>query len=127
VEKMIVRYIEEFIRDCTMKTRYRSPLAGFSSAQDPLFYQIRDMIPNHALPKDLLPRAASVVSYFVPFGREVPGSNIKSKQSSPLWVRAYMETNRIIEALNLSLGKELLAHGVKGRGIAPTHDFDPIT
>ncbi len=42
---------------------FREPLAGFASADDPLFSRLKETVgPHHIHPRDLLPEAKTVVS-----------------------------------------------------------------
>lgn len=46
-----------------------------------------------------------VISYFVPFTKANGDQNLKGENdlASPSWAQSYLETNRMIEALNLAL------------------------
>lgn len=72
------------------------PLVGFSSAGDVLYREYRQIIgPFHLLPDELLPGAATVVSWILPVNRTVRESN-RSQTELPsrewAWTRSHGET-----------------------------------
>jgi epoxyqueuosine reductase QueG len=76
LEQFIPWFVQDQINGAQTQTGYREPLIGFADADDPRFPQLRAIAePTHALPKDLLPAARSVVSFFLPFAREVVRAN----------------------------------------------------
>lgn len=122
IENRICRTISEAVG----KTPYRSPLVGFARAEDPLFIELKKAVgPGHLLPEDILPEAASVVAFFVPFTKELVETNRKHPYVSREWAEAYIETNRLISFCCERLGEELAARGVKAAWQQPTHNFDP--
>lgn len=60
-------------------------------------------------PQDYLEQATVVISYFVPFTKAHGDQNLKGENdlASPSWAQSYLETNRMIEALNLALAEEI--------------------
>lgn len=50
-----------------------------------------------------------MISYFVPFTKAHGDQNLKGENdlASPFWAQSYLETNRMIEALNLALAEEI--------------------
>ena len=57
------------------------PLVGFSSAEDPIFHDYRQIIGSfHLLPNELLPGAATVVSWILPINLAVRVSNRSRKE-----------------------------------------------
>ena len=73
-----------------------------------MFYNLKDVVsPSHALPKDFLPEAKTVVAYFIPFDEVIVKSNIEGKESSKIWAKAYIETNQLILDLNIFIKNEL--------------------
>ncbi|MCL6635907.1 MAG: epoxyqueuosine reductase, partial [Peptococcaceae bacterium] len=108
------------------KTSYRRPLVGFARADDPLFKELKKAVgPDHFLPSDILPGAAAVVAFFVPFTGELVEKNKKHPYVCREWAEAYIETNRLISLCCERLGRELAARGVKAAWQQPTHNFDP--
>jgi len=77
-----------------------------------------------ALPKDFLPEAKTVVTYFIPFDESITKSNINDKYSSKEWAVAYIETNKLILDLNTFIKNELEKIGYKSNVIPATHNFD---
>ncbi len=81
---------------------YGDPLLAFGSADDPLFEKLKDpgvVSAEHMSPKEWLPQAASVVSWFLPFSDEVKNSNAGGPDPSPLWLHARIEGEDMNNAL----------------------------
>jgi epoxyqueuosine reductase QueG len=122
IESIVARRHEE--RRTT--TRWLQPLVGFASASDPLFARNRQAVsPSHAMPGDLLPRAKTVIVYFVPFERSVALSNIPGTTASREWAAAYVETNVLLAAIGTGVAELLQARGHAAASPPPTHQFDP--
>jgi epoxyqueuosine reductase QueG len=129
----IPTYIESTIRDMvgntTTVTKYRQPLIAYVSAEDSNFANLKKTVhPTHRVPQDLLPGARTVLSYFLPFEEKVVEANsIERERVAIEWVRAYIETNQLIEGINKQLIVGLEAHGVKAAAEVPTGNFDDET
>ena len=79
---------------------------------------------THKIPTDFLSDAKTVISYFIPFKKDVVLSNVNGKHCSKEWAIAYVETNRLIVDLNKFLSKRLKKHGFNSVILPPTHNFD---
>lgn len=125
------QFIESFVRDevarTETRTRYREPLIGFARADDPRFPQLRAIAePAHLLPRDLLPGARSVVSFFLPFAREVVRANWQDQREvAEEWALAYLETNELIDRISRELIAALDEKGVRAATEPATHSYDP--
>lgn len=119
--------IEEIIKNAAAnpdtETRYREPLVGFASADDPIFDEMKEIIGKHHLhPKEVFPGAKTVVSFFLPFEEKLVELNRKSSGPVKEWIQAKGETDRLIAKIN-----EKLAAGLAGEGIdavVPEAAFD---
>ena len=109
--------------------RYREPLIACVSADDPGMRSLPETAhPDHMVPTDLLPGGRSVVSFFLPFDREIVESNLVSRTDvSREWVVAYLETNRLINRICSRLVRELAGIGVHAAAEPPTDNFDHTT
>ena len=89
-------------REHVGKRMYDPPLIGFGSAGDPLFeaYKRTEVIgPWHLSPREWLPDAETVVSFFFPTNREVRESNrTADRHASDLWAYARIEGQAYIAA-----------------------------
>ncbi|MBQ3865088.1 MAG: 4Fe-4S binding protein [Clostridia bacterium] len=81
---------------------WAEPIIGFGSAEDPLFAEYKKpgvIGPWHRSPKEWLPEARTVISFFFPAGKEVRETNRKEKEhSSVLWSYARIEGQAFITA-----------------------------
>ncbi len=126
MKEYIENTIEQIIANSTGNISYCSPLVTYARAVDPLFAELKKVVgPGHLLPQDLLPEAASVVAFFIPFPKEMVVTNRKSPYVSREWAEAYIETNRLISLCCEKLAAGLAAEGVKAAWQQPTHNFDP--
>lgn len=126
IEKMIKDFIFSYPKLHRVETRWREPIVGFVSAEDPMFAQFKSIIrATHAAPSELLPEANSVVAYFIPFAKNLHKENFKMKHyAARSWAVAYVETNRLISRINEHLKSELESQGYRMALIPPTHNFD---
>lgn len=122
--------IERFVRQYQTRLPpgrecWRTPATGFAAAGDPLFQQLKRVVsPAHALPRDLLPSARTVIAYFIPFAKSIGESNRAGRLASPEWAHAYIETNRLIHDLGDRLKNLLAEEGYEAVAPPATHNFD---
>lgn len=125
MKNKIIQLIEQYVKDYTAKTRWREPIVKFASADDEMFIKLKDIIsPTHAVPKDFMKDAQTVISYFIPFEKSVVYSNIDGEYSSSQWALAYVETNQLILNLNKYIKKELEKLRYESTIIPATHNFN---
>lgn len=106
-------------------TDWDEPLVAFADANDPVFFELKTVVSeSHNLPTDLLKDAETVISYFIPFKREIVLSNVDGRNCSKEWAIAYIETNELILDLNLCLSEELEKSDFESFVLPPTHNFD---
>ncbi len=101
-------YIEQFVRDYQdreeIATRYGQPLVGLADAYHPYIQSLPELIgPTHELPQNVLPDAKTIIAYYVPFTEDIARSNLAGTLASPIWARAYEETNALFGELNEAL------------------------
>lgn len=124
VTKEIQRFVEIYKNNVHVKTEWGVPLVGYASADDPFFEELKKIvIESHAVPKDLLPGAKTVISFFLPFPQSVSRSNTGEGYSSPEWAISYIETNELIGSLSDHLSTFMEATGERAVGIPATHNW----
>ena len=97
--------IESIIKEAAAnpgtETRYREPLVGYASARDPIFDEMKKIICPHNLhPEEIFPEAKTVVSFFLPFEKELVKLNWRSREPLGEWTLAKGETDRLIGRIN---------------------------
>jgi len=125
----IAAFVRREVTEAGTETRYRRPLVGFAAAADSRFPQLREIAePTHLLPGDLLSTAQSVVSFFLPFAKEVVQANrAEPRQVAREWALAYVETNALINRISQRLIVALAERGVMAAAEPATHNWDPVT
>ena len=109
-------------------TGWKEPLVAYARADDPLFAMLKQVIsPTHALPRDFLAEARTVITYFLPFTDKVVESNKTGRFSSRTWALAYIETNQLIGVINQHLQEQLIEQGYKAVFVPATHNFNQKT
>lgn len=125
VTQWITDYINGYADAHETETRWRQPIVGVASADDPLYHELKRIIsPTHALPSDIVPGAQSVIVFFAPFAKEVARSNIRGEESSREWDYAYIETNQMISALTDFLYERITGMGYQASNLPPTYNYD---
>jgi len=122
-------FIKEFVQGYKIEnktiTDWDEPLVAFADVKDSLFLKLKTAVgATHKLPTDLLEDAKTIISYFIPFQKEIVLSNVGAKNSSREWGIAYIETNKLITNLNNCLTGRLEKSNFKSVIIPPTHNFD---
>ena len=128
MKKHIISAIQSFVaqyqqlKNC--ETVWGEPIVGFADANDSLFSQLKKIvITSHAVPADLLTEARTVIAFFIPFAQIITASNSKHRISSPEWATSYIETNKLIAALNDHLEQMLQKDGYQSATISATHNW----
>ena len=128
IESLIVNFVRDYPASVACETRWRTPLVAAARADDPAFALLRESVSaTHALPTDILPGAASVIAYFIPFDASIAEGNREGTLASPGWARAYVETNALIGALNRHARAALAVKGHQCSEIPATHNFNTRT
>ena len=105
------------------EVRYREPLIGFASADDPIFDEMKETIgPFNLHPEEVLPEAKTVVSFFLPFEEKLVKRNWKSPGPVKEWIQARGETDKLITKINETLKAELAKEGISA--VVPDAAFD---
>ncbi|MCJ7609322.1 epoxyqueuosine reductase [Candidatus Bathyarchaeota archaeon] len=126
IEAFIQDYVKENKSQRRILTDWGIPLVAFADARNPLFNRLKMVVGlDHFLPSDLLNNARTVISYFVPFDKEIASSNNTTEgHASERWAIAYLETNQMILDLNESISSMFQQHGYRSTATVPTYDFD---
>ena len=96
--------VKHFCSENGIGSIWREPLVGFADACSPMFPELRTIAyRDHLMPSDILSDAETVISYFLPFERDVGRSNEDGTEPSEAWVRAYEVTNRMAVGINQSI------------------------
>ena len=128
LKEEIIELIENSVDESESKELFRKPLVAFSSANNPMYEELKDIVgPDHLHPNDILPNAQSVVSFFIPFSETVVNSNIESSAVSYEWAKSYVEANSLINQISDELVDYLKNKNIDAATIKATHNFDEKT
>ncbi|MCK4410284.1 MAG: epoxyqueuosine reductase [Candidatus Eisenbacteria sp.] len=129
MRELITRTVRSVVGEARTATAYRQALVGFAAAEDPAFEDLKRLIgPEHMLPMDLLPGAASVASFFLPFAAEVVEANrVRKGRVAREWAVAYLETNDLIGTICERVDEELRNEGFASASTPATGNFDRET
>lgn len=128
LELEIQKIIEEKFAELNRPDLIRTPLVAYSSARDPRFAQLKEIIgPWHQLPTDFLPEAQSVISYFIPFTKDVALGPKTEPDGCPVWSEAYITINAHFHVVNQAVQDYLESRGYQAAQIKPPRAYDPET
>lgn len=103
---------------------FTTPLVGISSAHDPLYRRLQDPEvegPQLRLPEEWLPGAESVISFFLPYSKDIVGSYKKdSRYSSLESASGKWNGSKFLNVVRRGLIRFAREHG--GEGVAPNID-----
>ncbi len=126
LEQTIENIIDEQVDALNRPDLFRKPIVSYSSASDNRYFDLKRLIGEwHLHPTELLSDAQSVISYFVPFTKEVVAQPKRVADGSLLWSEAYQETNRHFNTINQAIFDYLIDIGYSAKTIPPTHTYDP--
>ena len=126
ISRMIREFVREYEENADVTTRWGEPLIGFADANHPYVLNLKNTIKStHKLPTDVLSDASIVITYFVPFTKELAKTNCVSRDIASLeWALAYEETNAMLGKINAYLIKELREMGYRGDVSPEATTFD---
>ena len=115
----IIKWISDFIDDYCKKNNleriWEEPIVGFADANSDYIKNLKNVVlESHYSPKDFLEDATIIVSYFLPFKREIGKSNKCEGLPSEAWAKAYIDTNKMAQDINEYIVDEIEKLGYKG-------------
>lgn len=126
LEEEITNLIKDEVSALARPDLFREALVGFSLADDPRYDELKQIIgPWHCHPKELLFDAKSVISYFVPFTKEIVKASKNAETAAPQWGEAYLVLNESFDHINEVICSFLEEQGYAAKTIQATHNFDP--
>ncbi len=128
IKNEITEFVEKSVFESKSNEIFRKPIVGFSSANNPLYEKLTDIIgAKHLHPKDILHNAQTVVSFFIPFAENIVNSNKINSSVSREWAKSYVETNKLINQISDELIDYLRSKNIDAATIKATHNFDEKT
>jgi len=124
---IIEKIIKEKVINHKENFRFREPIIGYASANDPLYEKLNEILKAKQLhPKEILPVAKTVVVYFIPYSlaiiKKIQGENVIVQE----WSDNYTLTNMLLQSIGIRLKEVLNARGVLAEMEPPTNNYDPI-
>ena len=123
---MIQEFVKAYETQSHITTNWGKPLVGFADANHPDILNLKETIsPTHKLPSEVLSSATVVITYFVPFTRDLAETNrLDGDMASPEWALAYEETNAMFSKMNTFLISELESMGYQACVSPEASTFD---
>ena len=104
IETKLWELIIEDSRACNHAVIWKKPVVRFAAADDSGFLHLRELVTeDHHMPQEYLPDAKNVLSWFLPFQREIGQGNLQGNLSSAAWAAAYVDTNDMAARVNRRL------------------------
>ncbi|MCE5196819.1 MAG: epoxyqueuosine reductase [Negativicutes bacterium] len=124
--------LSQLIRDTVaadaQAASFREPVIGFSSALDPSYATLPQIVgPWIAPPQFFLPAVETILSFFIPFAPEIAEANQHGSQPARSWAKSYIDANLLIEIVSQTVIRHLAARGIVAASIPPTHTYDEKT
>lgn len=127
LEKRITDFIQSsphnFVGELGGMQIYTQPLIGVADASDPMWEQLKKVEvvgPDHLTPTEWLPEAKSVISYYLPFTKQIRSSNHKKGFPSIEWLYGRYEGEIFNNTLRKMIIAEIELNGEKA--VAPALD-----
>ena len=114
VENEIWKCIETYCAEKQIANIWEKPVVKFADAKDPKFAQLKEIVvPDHYLPTDYMEDAVTVLSWFLPFKREIPRTNVDGATCSAVWADSYLITNELFIYINERLLQTIAEMGYR--------------
>ncbi len=120
IVKIVQDYVAAYQKEKGLPNLWRTPLVGFADAKNPYIYKLKELVTeSHKVPEDFMENPNVIISYFIPFTKELAGTNVgvEENKASGEWGNAYIVTNKMMGELNVYLAEELVKMGY--RAVAP--------
>lgn len=126
LKESIQDLIIKSFRDLNMPHYFRDPIVGFAQAKDPAYEELKNIVGGwHKLPQDFLPGARSVITYFVPFSKDLAKSLTRTNDPTSLdWGRSYNIFNSYCLEVNDKVLDLLKDKGYEGHSILMSETYD---
>ena len=126
LKEKIINRIKTYVNESNEEKIFKEPIIGFSSAQDPYYLKIKEIVGDHHIyPTEILPDAKTVISFFIPFENLIVESNRVSVDTSFEWADAYIKTNTLINKISDDLIKWHSEKNINAATVKATHTYDP--
>lgn len=105
IRREVIDFVAGYAKEYSVATKWETPMTGFADAAHPNIRVLKEIVsPTHNMPEDVLPDARVVLSYYIPFTRELAKTNAEAgRLAAPEWALAYEETNAMFVFLNAHL------------------------
>lgn len=124
ISQWLIDFVATYPEKYNQIAIWREPIMACAPV-DERFHRLKEIIvPDHALPRDLLPNAKTVVVWFIPFKQHIQLDNTGGKRPALSWGRAYLSTNTMIKRAGNAIKDMIERSGGKAALTPATHNFD---
>lgn len=110
IETLVTDYVKNYREENKLPEIWRTPLVGYADAYDPYIQKLPEIVTKaHKLPQDFMDNPRVVISYFIPFTKELERTNVgvEDNSASKEWADAYKSTNAMMASLNEYLAEKI--------------------
>lgn len=126
IEEAVADIIRQGVSDLGRPELFREPIVAFSSADDPRYENLKQIVGDWVrTPKEFLASAQTVVSYFVPFTKDIAAAPRREEGASVPWGEAYLVVNDLFSKINDRICTYLEQQGFEAASVPATHTYDP--
>ena len=125
IKKSISDFIDNYCKKNNLERIWEEPIVGFADVNSDYIKNLKNVVlESHYSPNDFLDDATIIVSYFLPFKREIGKSNKCEGLPSETWVKSYIVTNKMAQDINENIVNELKGLGYDAVNPMNTGIFD---
>lgn len=125
IKNTIVEFIDNYCKENNIENIWEEPIVGFADANSEYIYNLKSIVVDcHYSPSDYLKDPKIIVSYFLPFKREIGKSNNFKGASSEKWANAYKVTNKMAQEINKYVISKLEQKGYRAANPTDIGVFD---
>lgn len=125
IRKSISDFIDDYCEKNNLERIWEEPIVGFADANSDYINNLKNVVlDSHHLPSDFLENPTIIVSYFLPFKRQIGKSNKSEGAPSETWVKSYIVTNKMAEDINEHIVDEIKKLGYNAVNPVNAGTFD---
>ncbi|MBU5337197.1 epoxyqueuosine reductase [Intestinibacter bartlettii] len=125
IKNTIVEFIDKYCKENNLENIWEEPIVGFADANSKYISNLKNIVVDcHYLPSDYLKNPKIIVSYFLPFKREIGKSNDFKGPTSSKWSNAYKVTNKMAQEINKYMILKIEEKGYRGANPTDIDVFD---
>ena len=121
IRSKIIEYVKNYPKLKNLDNLWQEPIVGFADAKGSYITALKTIVSaEHKMPEDFMENPNIIISYYIPFKKEVAATNlnVEGNMAAQEWADAYNLTNTMISDISQYVAEMLTEMGY--RAVSPT-------